>query len=238
MVHSYSSPCCCCSLAQFCTTFCNPKDCSTPGFPVHHQLPELAKTHVHWVSDAIQPSHPLLSPSPPTFNHSQHQGLFQWNQFFTSGSQSIGASASHSLLLINIQDWFPLWWTSWISLQSKGLSSLLQHHSSKASILQRCNLQKFTFSGYIFTRILSQMQTSLISRWYLRWWKSQNLGLCSDFHTKLVESADGKMSSVSPARKPGFTSKGYGSLESESLDSAESPGEGNWWLGIAVSEEY
>ena len=53
-------------------------DCSTPGFPVHHQLPELAQTHVHWVSDSIQPSHPLLSPCPPAFSLSQHQGLFQW----------------------------------------------------------------------------------------------------------------------------------------------------------------
>ena len=65
------------SLAQLCPTLCNPMDCSTPSLPVHHQLPELAQTYVHPVSDAIQPSHPLLSPSPPTFNLSQHQGLFQ-----------------------------------------------------------------------------------------------------------------------------------------------------------------
>ena len=64
------------SVAQSCPTLCNPIDCSTPGFPVH-QLPELAQTHVHRVDDAIQPSHPLLSPSPPVFNLSQHQGLFQ-----------------------------------------------------------------------------------------------------------------------------------------------------------------
>ena len=65
-------------VAQSCLTLCNPMDCSTPGFPVHHQLPELTQTHVHPVGDAIQPSHPLLSPSPPAFNLSQHQGLFQW----------------------------------------------------------------------------------------------------------------------------------------------------------------
>ena len=59
-------------------TLCNPMNCSTPGLPVHHQLPDFTQTHVHWVGDAIQPSHPLLSPSPPTFNISQHQGLFQW----------------------------------------------------------------------------------------------------------------------------------------------------------------
>ena len=62
--------------AQSCPTLWDPVDCSTPGFPVYHQLPELAQTHVHRVSDAIQPSHPLLSPSPPAFNLSQHQGLF------------------------------------------------------------------------------------------------------------------------------------------------------------------
>ena len=58
--------------------FCDPMDCSTPGFPVYHQLSELAQTHIHWVGDAIQPSHPLSSPSPPTFDLSHHQGLFQW----------------------------------------------------------------------------------------------------------------------------------------------------------------
>ena len=63
------------SVAQSCQTLCDPMDCITPGFPVHHQLPELAQTHVHWVSDAIQPSHPLSSPSPPAFSLSQHQGF-------------------------------------------------------------------------------------------------------------------------------------------------------------------
>ena len=65
------------SVTQLCLTLCDPMDCSTPGLPVHHQLPDLGQTHVHRVSDAIQPSHPLSSPSPPTFNLSQHQGLFQ-----------------------------------------------------------------------------------------------------------------------------------------------------------------
>ena len=66
------------SVPQSCKTLCDPMDCSMPGFPVHHQLPELAQTHVHWVSDTIQPSHPLSSLSPPVFNLSQHQDLFQW----------------------------------------------------------------------------------------------------------------------------------------------------------------
>ena len=68
----------CCSAAQSCQTLCEPMDCSMPGFPVHPQLPEFTQTHVHRVSDAIQPSHPLSSPSPPAFNLSQHQGLFKW----------------------------------------------------------------------------------------------------------------------------------------------------------------
>ena len=68
----------CCSVTKLCPTFCNRMDCSTPGFPDLHYLPEFAQIHVHWVGDAIQPTHPLSSPSPPTLNLSQHQDLFQW----------------------------------------------------------------------------------------------------------------------------------------------------------------
>ena len=75
-----------------------------PGFPVHHQLMELAQTHVHIVDDAIQPSYPLSSPSPPAFNLSQHQSFFPMSQFFTTGGQTIGISASESVLPMNIQD--------------------------------------------------------------------------------------------------------------------------------------
>ena len=71
----HASCCCSCSVTQSCLTLCNPMDCNTPGLPVHHHLPELAQTLVHRVHDAIQPSHPLSSPSPPAFNLSQHQGL-------------------------------------------------------------------------------------------------------------------------------------------------------------------
>ena len=123
------------TVAQSCSTLCDPVDCSTPGFPVHHQLPELTQTHVHQVDDAIQPSHPLSSHSLPTFNLSQHQSL-PMNRLFTSSGQSIGALASASVLSMNVQSWFPLGLIGLISLQSKGLSSLLQH-SLKASILQR-----------------------------------------------------------------------------------------------------
>ena len=109
--------------------------CSMPGFL--QQLLELGQTHVHWVSDAIQPSHALLSPSSSCLQSFPASGSFLMSQFFTSGGQSIGVSALASVLPVNIQDWFPLGWTGWISLQSKGtLKSLLQHHSSKASILR------------------------------------------------------------------------------------------------------
>ena len=103
--------------------FYNPMNCSTPGLPVHHQLPESTQTHVHWVGDAIQPSHPLSSPSSPALNLSQHQGLFKW---VSSSHQvaKVGVSASASVLPMNIQGWFPLGWTGWISLQPKGLSRL------------------------------------------------------------------------------------------------------------------
>ena len=109
------------SVTQLCPTLWHPTDCSTPGLPVHHQLPEFTQTHVHRVADAIQPSDPLSSTSPPAFNLSQHQTL-QMSLFFESGGQRIGVSASASVLPMNIQDWFPLEWAGWISLQSNGLS--------------------------------------------------------------------------------------------------------------------
>ena len=110
-------------VTQSCLTLCDPMDCSTTGFPV--QIPELAQIHVHQVGDAIQPSHPLSSP--PAFNLSHHQGLFKWVYFFASGGQSIGASASASVLSMNIQDWFPLGLTGLISLLSKGLSRVFSN---------------------------------------------------------------------------------------------------------------
>ena len=103
------------SVAQSCLILCDPMNRSTPGLPVHHQFPESTQTHVHRVDDAIQPSHPLLSPSPPALNFSQHQGLFQWVSSLPSGGQSIGVSALTSVLPMNTQDWSPLGWTGWIS---------------------------------------------------------------------------------------------------------------------------
>ena len=94
---------------------------STPGLPVHHQLPEITQTHVHRVSDAIQPSHPLSSPSPPAPNPSQHQSLFQWVNSSHEVAKSTGVSALASFLPKKSQGWPPSEWTGWISLQSKEL---------------------------------------------------------------------------------------------------------------------
>ena len=113
--------CCCFLVSKSCLTLGNPMNCSMPGFPVLHYSPEFAQTHIHWIGDAIQPSHPLSPPSPPALNLSQHQGLFQESHLFTSGGQSIEASASASALPMNIQGWFPLGLTGLI-FQSKGLS--------------------------------------------------------------------------------------------------------------------
>ena len=114
------------SVAQLCPTLCHPMNGSTPGPPVHHQFPESTQTHVHWISDAIQPSHPLLSPSSPAFNLSQHQGLFKWVSSLHQVAKIL-VSASTSALPMNTQDWSPLGWTRWISLQSKGLSRVFSN---------------------------------------------------------------------------------------------------------------
>ena len=108
---------CCCSVAEACLTVFDPMDCNTPGFPVLHYLLEFAQTHVHWVDDAIQPSHPLLTASPPAFNLFQHQSLFQW----------IGSSYQVAKLLeLQLQhqsfQWLTLRLTGLISLQSKEFS--------------------------------------------------------------------------------------------------------------------
>ena len=113
------------SSVQSCPTLCNPMDCSTPGFPAHPQLLELSQTNVQQVSDTIQLSHSLPSPS-PAFNLSQHQS-FPMSQFCASGHQSIGASSSASVFSMNIQDWFPLGLTGLISLQSKGYSRVFSN---------------------------------------------------------------------------------------------------------------
>ena len=122
---SLSDFCCCCycSVTKLCPTLCDPIVCSTPGFLVLHYLPEFAQIHVHYVCDAIQPFIFCRPPSSPALNFSLHGGLFLMSWLFTSGGQSVGASASASVLPVNIQGWFPLGLTGLISLLSKGLFS-------------------------------------------------------------------------------------------------------------------
>ena len=125
------------SVAQSCPTLCDPMDCSTPDLPVHHQLLEFTQTHAHWVSDAIQPSHPLSSPSPPSFNLSQHQVFsnksvicIRWPKFW-SFSFNINPSNEYTGPMSFRMDWFSL-------LAFQGTPrSCIQHHISKASILWR-----------------------------------------------------------------------------------------------------
>ena len=116
------------SVTQSSLTLCDPMDCSMSGFPVHHKLPKCAQTHIHRVSDAIQPSHPLSSPS-PTFNLSQHQSLFQWVSYlhqveYWSFSFSISPCNEYSGLI-------SLGWTCWIFLQSKGCSNVFSNTTAK-----------------------------------------------------------------------------------------------------------
>ena len=124
------------SVAQSCPTLCDPMNCSIPDLPVHHQLPEFTQTHIHRVSDAIQPSHPLSSPSPPAPNISQLQSLFQWVNSLHEVAKVLEfqlyiiPSNEHPGLISFIMDWLDL-----LAVQGT-LKSPLQHHSSKASILQ------------------------------------------------------------------------------------------------------
>ena len=140
------------SVAQSCPTLCDSMNCITPGLPVQHQLPEFTQTHVHRVSDAIQSSHPLSSPSPPAPNPSQHQSLFQW----VNSSHEVAKVLEFQLQHHSFQR-APrtdlLEWTGWISLQSKGLSR----------IFSNTTVQKHQFFG---TRLSSQ-SNSHIHTWPL-----------------------------------------------------------------------
>ena len=139
------------SVTQSCLTLCDPMDCSLPVFPGHHQLLELAQTNVHQVGDAIQPS--SVIPFSSHLLSFPASGSFPMSQFFESGDQSIGASASASVLPMNIQDWFPLGLTGWIFLQSKGLSR----------VFSNTTLQKHQF----FSAQLSLWSNSPILTWLL-----------------------------------------------------------------------
>ena len=115
--------CCCCSLAKSCPTSRDPMDCSEPGLPVLYYLLEFTQTLVHWEGNAIQPSHPLSSSSPPPLKVSQHQGLFQWVGSLHQVAKLLELQPQHQFPM-NIQGWLPLGLTSLISLLSKGLSNV------------------------------------------------------------------------------------------------------------------
>ena len=128
------------SVAQSCRTLCNPMNCSTPGLPVHHQLLESTQTHVHWVGDAIQPSHPLSSPSPPALNLSQHQGLFKWVSSLHHVAKGLEFQLQHQSL-----QWTPSTDLLWDGLVGSPCSprdsrvfsntTVQKHHSSTLSFL-------------------------------------------------------------------------------------------------------
>ena len=133
----------CCSVTQSCWTVCDPTDCSTPGFPALHYLPEFAETHVHWVNDAIQPSHPLSLPSPPAFSLFQHQGLSQWVGSLHQVSKILELQLQHqSFKWIFRVDFLSDWWV-WStccprdSLESSPASQFENTNSSVLSLL--CN---------------------------------------------------------------------------------------------------
>ena len=152
----------CCSVASLCLTLCNSMDCSTPDFPVLHDLLEFGQTHVCWVDDAIQPSH-LLSPAPfsSCLQHFPVPRSFPMSRLFASGSQSTRASASAIVLPVSIQSWFPLGLTGLISLLSKRLLSLLSLHNSKASVFQHSALYMIQLS-HLYT---TNGKTIALTRW-------------------------------------------------------------------------
>ena len=189
-------------------------DCSLPGLPVHHQLPEFTQTHVHRVSDAIQPSHPLLSPSPPTFNLSQHQGLFKWLISLHQVAKVLEFQLQHQSF-----QWTPrtISWLDLLAVQGT-LKSLLQHRSSKVSSLQ-CSaffivqlpyplmttgktiaLTRWTFVGKMMSLLFNMMSRLVIAflprskRFVISWlWsplavilEPKKIKVCYCFHCFLI----------------------------------------------------
>ena len=146
---------------QSCLTLCNPMDWTPPGFPVLHHLPEYAQAHVHWIIDTIQLSHPLSSPSSPTFSLSQHQGLFQWVDS-ASGGQSIGASAL--VLPMNSQAWFPLGFTCFISLLSLGLGYKWAPESPRSPFLGLLPSAGHSAPGPLSSSVKGDIVTGVVNK--------------------------------------------------------------------------
>ena len=148
-------------VTHLCLTLCYPMDCSMPGLPVYHQLLEFTQTHVHWVRDAIQPSHPLSFPSPAAFNLSQHQGLFNWVSSSHQVAKVLEFQLQHqSFQWIFRTDFFRLDWLDLLAVQGT-LKSLLQHHSSKASILWRSDF----FIVQLSHPYMTTGKTIALTRW-------------------------------------------------------------------------
>ena len=205
------------SVAQLCPTFCDPKDCCTPGLPVYHQLLELTQTHVHWVSDAIQPSYalsapllpPLIFPTIRVFNESVFR--IRWPEYW-SFSFSISPSNEYSGLISFSTDWFDL-----LTVQGT-LKSLLQHHSSKASILQ-CSalfivqlsypymttgktiaLTRWTFVGKVISLLLKMLSRLVIT--FLRRSKRVLISWLQSPSTVILEPKKIKSATVSTVSPP------------------------------------
>ena len=184
-------------------------DCSMPGFPVLHCLPELAQIHVHGVGDAIQPSHSLSSSSPPALNLSQHQGLFQWAGSSHQVAKALELQLQHQSFQGIFQDWFPLGLTGLISLQSKGLSRVF----SSTSGLERFQMLTLSLRS-TFGRLLGDPQHHLVAAPLKRSvlslsWCLQPLRFCIPPHKSsliLWESPKWKLSSTgsSPRRPHSF----------------------------------
>ena len=154
------------SVTQSCSTLCHPMDCSMPGFPLHHHLPELAQTHVRWVSDAIQPYHPLSSPSPPAFNLPQHQGLLQW----VSSSHRVAKVLEFELQHQSFQwlnsfriDWFDLLRPPCYSELLEGIITSLNAASTSLPCLHGCCTLQFSLIQATYSPVLQVLQSLEIS---------------------------------------------------------------------------
>ena len=149
------------SVAQLYPTLWDPMNRSTPGLPVHHQLPEFTQTHIRWVVDAIQPSHPLSSPSTSCHKSLPAPGSFPMSQLFSWSGQSIGVSASASVLPMNTQDWSPLGWTGWMSLKSKELSRVF----SSITIQKHIKIYVQNSNRILFNINMHETEKSKVFSW-------------------------------------------------------------------------
>ena len=168
---------CCCSVARSCPTLCKPMDCSKPGFPVLHYpgfpvlhyLPEFAQTHVPWVGDDIQPSHPLPLPSPFAFSLSQDQGLFQWVHSSSQVAKVLELQLPHqSFQWIFRVDFFRIDWFDLPAVQGT-LKSLLQHYNSKSSILRHSAffMVQLLYPYMTIGKTIALTILTFLAKWYL-----------------------------------------------------------------------